>query len=160
MKPSVLFVCLGNICRSPLAEGVFRAELERRGWTDLVDVDSCGTGGWHVGESPDPRSVDVALEHDVDISAQRSRQLHRDDYGRFDWVVAMDRDNERVILQRQPSGASCRVVRMLSYHPSSTLEDVPDPYYGGVRGFDTVYELLVASASALLDAVMEGRESR
>jgi len=159
MKPAVLFVCLGNICRSPLAEGVFRAELVRRGLDGQVEVDSCGTGGWHVGESPDPRSVEVGLDHQVDIESQRSRQLSPEDYERFDWLVAMDRENERVVRQRAPRQASCRIVTMMAFHPGGGREDVPDPYYGGPGGFETVYGLLEAAAPALLDAVVASRES-
>ena len=158
MKHAVLFVCLGNICRSPLAEGVFRAELERRGLTGLVRVDSCGTGGWHVGENPDPRSVEVGLDHGVDISSQRSRQLCPSDYTDFDWLVAMDGDNERVIRSREPAGSSARVVRMLEYHPDAGRRDVPDPYYGGPGGFETVYRMLDRSVPGLLDEVLASGE--
>jgi protein-tyrosine phosphatase len=158
MKHSVLFVCLGNICRSPLAEGVFRSELERRGATNLVRVDSCGTGGWHVGEGPDPRSVEVGLDHDVDIGAQRSRQLCSDDYQEFGWLVAMDGDNESVIKRRAPSGSSAKVVRMLDFHPGAGRRDVPDPYSGGPGGFETVYGLLEDAMPSLLDAVLTSED--
>ena len=158
MKRSVLFVCLGNICRSPLAEGVFRAELERRGLTDQVHVDSCGTGGWHVGEGPDPRSVEVGLDHGVDIGDQRSRQLAASDYTQFQWLVAMDGDNQRVLERRAPSDAPARIVRMLDYHPEGDRRDVPDPYYGGPQGFETVYRLLESSVPGLLEAVMTSGE--
>ena len=131
----VLFVCLGNICRSPLAEGVFRAELARRGLEGSFRVDSCGTGGWHVGEPPDPRSTEVAARHGVDIAGQRSRKLSNDDYAEFDWLVAMDRNNARDILARKPSGATCQVVQFMDHVPSAPGPDVPDPYYGGPGGF-------------------------
>jgi len=155
MKRSVLFVCLGNICRSPLAEGVFQALVAARGLSDELRIDSCGTGGWHAGESPDPRSVEVAASHGVFIDGQRSRQLSSEDYASFDWLVAMDRENERVIRSRMPSAATCRVVTLMSFHPGEAGADVPDPYYGGPGGFDEVYDLLDAAAPSLLEAVLE-----
>ena len=151
----VLFVCLGNICRSPLAEGVFRGELARRGLEGDFRVDSCGTGGWHVGEPPDPRSTEVAARHGVDIAGQRSRKLSREDFADFDWLVAMDRQNARDILARKPSGATSRVVRFMDYVPSAPGLDVPDPYYGGPGGFDRVYELLARGMGPLLDAMLD-----
>ena len=156
-KTSVLFVCLGNICRSPLAEGVFRAELARRGLTSAFHVDSCGTGGWHVGEAPDPRSVEVAAAQGVDISRQRSRKLTQSDYGAFHWIIAMDRSNERDILGRQPSHASARVERFMDWVPGAKTDDVPDPYYGGPQGFNHVYDLLARGMGPLLDAILEAQ---
>jgi protein-tyrosine phosphatase len=112
-----------------------------------------------VGEGPDPRSVEVGLDHGVDIGAQRSRQLCSDDYLEFGWLVAMDGDNESVIQRRAPSGSSAKVVRMLDYHPGAGRRDVPDPYYGGPGGFETVYGLLEAAMPSLLDAVMASEEA-
>ena len=153
----VLFICLGNICRSPLAEGVFRAELTRRGLTEAFNVDSCGTGGWHAGEGPDPRSVEVAARHGVDISMQRSRKLTQGDFSAFTWLVAMDRANARDTLARMPGGGSSRVVRFMDYVPNPPGPDVPDPYYGGPGGFDEVYDLLTRGMTPLLDAILESR---
>ncbi len=153
----VLFVCLGNICRSPLAEGVFRAAVAARAEAEDVRVDSCGTGGWHVGESPDPRSVEVGRANGVDISGQRGRQLAPGDYRRFDWLVAMDRSNLQAVLDRQPKDSLARVVAFMDYVPNAPGEDVPDPYYGGPRGFQNVYDLLSAGAGPLLDAVLAER---
>lgn len=153
----VLFVCLGNICRSPLAEGVFRAEVERRGLGQRVRIDSCGTAGYHVGEPPDPRSVATARGHGLDISKQRGRQLRREDYRGFDFIVAMDSDNFRTIVQRAPTGASARIVRFTDFVPAPRPADVPDPYYGGPSGFEEVYQLLLRGAGALLDEVLAPR---
>ncbi|MEE2780330.1 MAG: low molecular weight protein-tyrosine-phosphatase [Myxococcota bacterium] len=151
---TVLFVCLGNICRSPLAEGLFREAVERRGLTDRFLIDSCGTSGWHVGEGPDPRSVEVARDHGVDISRQRSRQLAPGDYQRFQWLVAMDQSNEETMLSRAPGDSQARVVRFTSYVSGEAPRDVPDPYYGGDGGFEVVYRLLERGCDALIDAVL------
>lgn len=158
---AVLFVCLGNICRSPLAEGVLRAEVARRGL--VVDVDSCGTGSWHVGEHPDPRSVAVAAAHGVDISRHRARQLAARDFDRFDWIVAMDGDNLQVARQRgQAAGGEPtkldRVVPFMRFVEGARGQDVPDPYYGGPEGFEHVYQLIARGVGPLLDAVMERAE--
>ncbi len=150
-SPRVLFVCLGNICRSPLAEGVFRAKAAARGVD--VDVDSCGTGAWHVGNPPDPRSVATAAKNGLDISRQRARQLAPADYTGFDWIVAMDRDNEATIRQRAPATQTARCVRLMDYVDGHG-DDVPDPYYGGPGGFDHVYRLLVEGTDGLLDDVV------
>ena len=159
-QTSVLFLCLGNICRSPLAEGVFRAEVERRGLAADIHVDSAGTGAWHVGEGPDPRSVAVAHEHGVDISEQRARRLDPEDFDRFDWIVAMDRDNLRTARSRRPHVDGARLVTFMEYVPDAPSGDVPDPYYGGPQGFAHIYALLAAGAGPLLDAVLAAREPR
>lgn len=153
---AVLFVCLGNICRSPLAEGVFREALRRRDLAKRFEVDSCGTGGWHAGEGPDPRSVQTAAAHGIDISRQRARQLVAGDFKRFPWIVAMDHSNEQVILDRRPSGVSARVARFTRFAGAGAPPDVPDPYYGGGDGFEFVYDLLERGADALIDAILEG----
>jgi protein-tyrosine phosphatase len=158
-KIGVLFVCLGNICRSPLAEGVFRAELASRGLEPSFVVDSCGTGGWHVGEAPDGRSVQVAAQHGVDISGQRSRKLAQADYGAFAWIVAMDAANHRDIKAREPSGSAAHIVSFMSWVSDAVTLDVPDPYYGGPGGFEHVYELLVSGMAPLLDAVLEAQSA-
>ncbi|MGB0589973.1 MAG: low molecular weight protein-tyrosine-phosphatase [Myxococcota bacterium] len=154
-KTGVLFVCLGNICRSPLAEGVFLAELARRGLEREFHVDSCGTGGWHVGEPPDPRSVEVAGRHGVDISGQRSRKLATSDYDAFKWIIAMDRSNHRDIVARSPADSSGHIVSFMPWVPEAPTPDVPDPYYGGPGGFDHVYDLLERGMAPLLDAILE-----
>lgn len=156
-KNSVLFLCLGNICRSPLAEGIFRAEVARRGLADRFDIDSAGTGGWHAGEAPDPRSVSTARARGVDIAAQRARQLRVEDFDRFDWIVAMDRDNLDTALSRRPASARARVVAFMDFVEGAPEDAVPDPYYGGPQGFERVYDLLAAGAGPLLDAITEGR---
>ena len=152
---AVLFVCLGNICRSPLAEGVFRYVLKQRDLIDSIRVDSCGTGGWHVGNPPDPRSVAIAHEHGVDISWQRARQLDSADYDNFSFIVAMDRSNYQTLVARQPPGTSAQLVRFMSLIDDLPTPDVPDPYYGGPDGFAHVWELLTGGMERLVDRVCD-----
>jgi protein-tyrosine phosphatase len=153
--PSVLFVCLGNICRSPLAEGIFRHHVERRGLADRFVIDSAGTGDWHVGSPPHIESRRVARDRGLDISSQRARQIVPDDLKTFDWVVAMDTTNHRDILAL-PGAGGCpaRVIRLLDI-VSHASKDVPDPYFGGADGFDVVYDLLDEACAAFLDHVMD-----
>ena len=138
---AILALCLGNICRSPIAEGLLRAHLKARGLN--IDVDSAGTGGYHVGEAPDPRSIEVMRSHGHDISAQRSRQLTAEDFSRFDLILAMDQSNLRNARRLAPSGAGMARVELLL----SGDAEVPDPYYGGPRGFDHVYALIDEAAA-------------
>ncbi len=147
---SVLFVCLGNICRSPLAEGVFRHQVSLAGREDEFEVASAGTGGWHVGNPPDPRSVDIARLNDIDISAQRARQLSVEDFHRFDLILGMDRSNVETILRRAPEDAYGKV-HLFSRYAHDVEKDVPDPYYGGPDGFRNVYNMLSAGCSAILE---------
>ena len=158
----VLFLCLGNICRSPLAEGAFRQLLAERAISDF-EADSAGTGGWHAGEPPDPRSVRTARAHGVDISAQRARQLHADDFARFDWIVAMDGDNLRTAAARRPPGARferARLIALVDVFPVPPAHDhVPDPYYGDLAGFHEVWSLLQAGMPHLLAHIRASSDS-
>jgi len=155
MKQSILMVCLGNICRSPLAEGIMRHLITSRGLEDQFMVDSCGTGSWHVGESPHRDSQRVAQEHGIDLSRQRSRQLSDSDIGTFDWLVAMDRSNQRGIERLDPNGSKREhTVLLLDYAGSDSPTDVPDPYYEG--GFERVYDLVYEGCEGLLDHIVSG----
>ena len=145
---SVLFVCLGNICRSPIAEGVFREGLRARGVETLVVVDSAGTSGFHAGSPPDVRSREVCDRHGIPIANQRSRQVRADDFSRFDLIVAMDSTNERDLISM--AGGKGKVRRLLEFS-STDLLDVPDPYYGGVGGFDTVFDLVSEAIEGLFE---------
>ncbi|MVA96456.1 low molecular weight phosphotyrosine protein phosphatase [Nitratireductor sp. CAU 1489] len=149
-RHSVLFVCLGNICRSPLAEGVFRHVLENRGVAGRFLVDSAGTGGWHAGSPPDPRSVEIAARHGVDLTAQRARRIADEDFARFDLVLAMDRSNRAELKAR--AGAQNRDrVQLLMHVALGDERDVPDPYYGGAEGFETVYRMIRTASEALAE---------
>ena len=143
---SVLFVCLGNICRSPLAEGLFRAVLAERG-KDLV-IESAGTGGWHAGEEPDRRSIAVAAQHGVDISAQRARKVLPEDFSRFDLILGMDRANVRDLKALAPQAARDRVHLYLDF-ATRKAADVPDPYYDGAEAFASVYRMIREASEAL-----------
>lgn len=151
----VLFVCTGNICRSPTAEGVFRAMVAACGLDGRIEVDSAGTGAWHVGEAPDGRAQEAALTRGIDISDQRARQVTREDFLRFDLIVALDRSHRRHLLAAAPSEAKDRVRLLMEYAPQSGVHDVPDPYYGPLGGFDRVLDLIEAGADGLLRAIRD-----
>ena len=154
---SVLFVCMGNICRSPLAEGILRQGLADAGLLESVTIDSAGTGNWHQGDAPDPRSVATAARHGIDISQQRARQVSPEDYDRFDLIFAMDRSNEATLRARAPSPRHDRIHLFLD-HTLGSRADVPDPYHGGATGFEDVYQLLREGCNELVS--MLGRELR
>ncbi len=138
----ILFVCLGNICRSPMAEGIFRNLVEQEGCSDRYVIDSAGTGGWHVGHPPDERARGVLLGKGIDISGQQARKFYSNDFSDFDLIVAMDRSNYENILRVPGKEGGADVRMLLSYLPNCNEEDVPDPYYGGVDGFEHVYNLV------------------
>ena len=153
-RTSVLFVCLGNICRSPLAEGVFQHLVEERGIGARFVVDSAGTGGWHVGESPDPRSTQVAAAHGIRLDGS-ARRLEADDLREFDHLIVMDRQNLRDVqhLQELYGGeAEIRLLREFDDQAGQDL-DVPDPYYGGPDGFERVFRMVSRSCEGLLAAL-------
>jgi len=135
----VLMVCLGNICRSPLAEGLLKSKVD----SDLVYVDSAGTGGWHVGELPDSRSIEVARVNGLDISDQKCRKFIKQDFDDFDWIYVMDKSNySDVMALAKTKAKGCKVTMILNESAPDINEEVPDPYYGGDHGFQHVYELL------------------
>ena len=147
---SVLFVCLGNICRSPLAEGVFRGMVCQAGLADQIKVDSCGTGDWNVGRPPHQGSQTVAAAHGIDISELRARQITSHDLATFEWIIAMDNSNVANIRRiDMPSGGA--VHKLLSFADNVTTTEVPDPYYKG--GFDGVYQLIVEGCTGLFTHV-------
>ena len=151
---SVLFVCLGNICRSPLAEGVFLSLVEQEGLSGRFRVDSAGTGSWHVGDPPDPRSHAVASENGIRLVG-RARRVVPGDLDAFDWVIAMDRTNHRDLVQMRPADAEARLHLLREFDPDGGDPDVPDPYYGGEDGFQHVFDVVERSCRRLLDHMLE-----
>jgi protein-tyrosine phosphatase len=145
----ICFVCLGNICRSPAAEGVARSMLSH--YPQIASVDSCGTGGWHVGNPPDKRMQKTALSMGVDISSLRGRQLSLQDFYEFDYLVAMDSQNYADIQSMAPANAKAKVVKLLDY--TTTKGDVPDPYYGGEDGFHRTFSLITQGVRCFFDAI-------
>ncbi len=146
-KKRVLFVCLGNICRSPLAEVIVRAAAEQRGLQ--YHFESAGTGNWHVGGSADPRSAAKAREYGLDLSGHRAQQVTPRNCHDWDWLVAMDADNKAQLLQM--GVAESRILMMRQFESSPHIADVPDPYYGGTDGFEHAYRMLADNAERLLD---------
>ncbi|MFK0164625.1 low molecular weight protein-tyrosine-phosphatase [Rhizobium sp. NPDC090279] len=145
----VLFVCAGNICRSPLAEGIFRHLANEAGRADEFEIDSAGTGGWHQGEPPDRRSIAAAAGHGIDISGQRARRVVSADFGRFDLILAMDQDNLKNLRKTAPAEAFGRL-HLFNTLALGSNKDIPDPYYGDREDFEAVYTMLLAGCSALL----------
>lgn len=151
MKPvRILFVCLGNICRSPLAEGILRHVAG----DGLVDVDSAGTGGWHIGDPPDRRSIAVARKHGIDIARQRCRRVHAGDFEAFDLIFAMDASNLATLRAMAPLDAQHKLHLFLEY-TQGIIIDVPDPYYEGPEGFETVYNMLFEGCMLLIGRLEE-----
>jgi protein-tyrosine phosphatase len=146
----VLFVCLGNICRSPMAEGVFRAKVDAAGLGDAIDIDSAGTGGWHVGDPPDPRAQATAAQRGYALEHLRARQVAADDFTRFDYLLAMDRSNLGELQRRAATGANASISLFLDYAPTLAIREVPDPYYGGDQGFEQVLDMIEAASEGLL----------
>src|SRR5215831_11859605 len=146
----VLFVCTGNICRSPTAEAVFRKFVAESGLSEAIAADSAGTHGYHIGEPPDLRSTQAAAARGYDLSALRARRIERADFGRFDLVVAMDRGHLAILSRMAEPSSAHKLKLMMSYASGSGEEDVPDPYYGGPQDFERLLDLLEDAARGLL----------
>jgi protein-tyrosine phosphatase len=155
----ILFVCLGNICRSPLAHGVCQAHVEERGLTHAVTVDSAGTAAYHVGEKPDPGSIRVGLERGVDIRGQRARAFRKADFEEFDFIVAMDRSNVKNI-EKVGTPRKGQVLLFRDFEPAELEADVPDPWGHGPRAFAEVFDILEAGMPELLEHVLREMASR
>ncbi len=153
----ILFVCMGNICRSPSAEGVFAAQLAERGLGHEIHVDSAGTHGYHINAAPDPRTRAAALRRGYDLSALRARAVVDEDFERFDLILAMDRDNLAWLSARCPDGQRDKLKLFLEYAPELNLSEVPDPYYGGPQGFEHVLDLIEVATRRLLAVIEAGR---
>jgi protein-tyrosine phosphatase len=148
-RPAVLFVCLGNICRSPLAEAALRAEAERAGLA--IEVDSAGTGDWHVGSPPDSRAQAVALANGVDIAHLRARQVCREDFARFTHVLALDRQNLADLRRLAPPDGRAEIALALDFVPGRAGGAVADPYYGGDEDFEATWREVTATARGLVE---------
>jgi len=147
---AVLFVCMGNICRSPLAEGVFRERVRAAGVGGRIRVDSAGTHGYHVGHPPDGRARAAAARRGVDIAGLRARAVDASDFSEFDHLLAMDRANLSFLEARCPEGARHKLRLLLDFAPDAGAREVPDPYYGGRAGFERVLDLVEAGADGLI----------
>jgi protein-tyrosine phosphatase len=147
---NVLFVCLGNICRSPTAEGVFRELVDGSGLSATIGVDSAATSNWHLGKPPDPRTMAVALSRGYDLSRIRARQVTSADFHTFDYVLAMDRQNREDLGLVCPAGTEHRLRLFLDFAPDASMREVPDPYAGYTRDFERVLDLVIIGARGLL----------
>ena len=154
-KSRVLFVCLGNICRSPTAHGVFEALVAARNLSDAIAVDSCGTAHWHVGAPPDERSIEAAAERGVQLGHLRARQFSVDDFAHFDYILAMDYSNLENLESMRPADYQGVLDLFLKFAPHAGVDEVPDPYYGGDDGFNEVLDLVEAASEGLLKAITE-----
>lgn len=154
-KTKILFVCMGNICRSPTAEGVFRHLVEQQRLGGQIIVDSAGTHDYHVGDAPDPRSQAAAARRGYDLSGLRARQIVRDDFRTFDYVLAMDEVNLGLLQQQCPDDCRERLKLFLEFADDGALREVPDPYYGGAQGFEQVLDLVEHAAHGLLRDIIK-----
>ncbi|GAB4301555.1 MAG: low molecular weight protein-tyrosine-phosphatase [Methylophaga sp.] len=150
----VLFVCMGNICRSPTAEGVFTHLVEQRGTRDRFLIDSAGTHAYHVGEEPDTRAQQTARQRGIDLSYIRARKFTRNDFEQFDHILAMDTDNYQILHTACPPEHQDKIKLFLDYAPHRKERDVPDPYYGGQHGFDHVFDLVEDAAAGFYNSVI------
>jgi protein-tyrosine phosphatase len=157
-KIRILFCCMGNICRSPTAQGVFLHLATRQGLERMIEVDSAGTHAYHVGSAPDPRARAAALRRGIDISDKRARKLTVADFETFDYVLVMDRENLSAVEEICPPAHASKVQLLLAYAPHLGIKEVPDPYYGGEAGFERVLDMIEAAAEGLLAHILEKRK--
>ena len=153
----ILFVCMGNICRSPTAEGVFRRLAHERAPHLALEIDSAGTHDYHVGEPPDRRAVSAALRRNIDLSTLRARRVQDEDFESFDLILAMDEENLRELHQRATPRHHERIRLVMDFAPQAQRRAVPDPYYGGAQGFEEVLDLLEEAAEGLLQDLLSRR---
>lgn len=157
MKTKVLFVCMGNICRSPTAEGVFRHLVESRNLDDQIFVDSAGTHAYHIGEQPDRRSQQVALQRGIDMSSQRGRKVKETDFDDFDYVLAMDQSNYNDLKHLASPAGRKKLHLFMDFAQDWSETEVPDPYYGGSDGFERVFDMVEAASEGLLEDILKNR---
>lgn len=157
---SVLFVCLGNICRSPTAHGIFESMVRERGLSDRITVDSCGTGDWHIGQAPDRRATEEAAKRGYSLEHLRARQVRYSDFNEFDYIIAMDEQNLADLAAMCPADFSGTLSLFLPFAPDNPVDDVPDPYYGGPEGFTVVLDMVEAASEGLLQEIERATATR
>ena len=158
MKPHrVLFVCLGNICRSPTAEGVFRHQVSALGLERYIEIDSAGTGAWHVGNPPDIRAQQTARQRGIDLSSLRARQVTKNDFEYFDTIIAMDRNNQTDLCRLADSQYHEKIHLFLQFAPGISEDEVPDPYYGHGDGFSRVFDMIEVAGDGLISYIEQRR---
>ena len=149
----VLFVCMGNICRSPTAQGTFEKVVKEANLEKKIFIDSAGTHAYHIGEQPDPRSQSVAKNRGIDLSKQRARKVSLKDFEEFDYILPMDKDNHSSLRLICPDAYLNKIKLFLDYAPETGVKEVPDPYYGGEKGFEWVFDLTEAASKGLLETI-------
>jgi low molecular weight protein-tyrosine phosphatase len=160
VKTRILFVCMGNICRSPTAQGVFQRLIEQTGLINKIQIDSAGTHAYHIGNSPDPRAQAVALRRGIDLSSLRARRIARSDYEKYDYILAMDQDNLNALRINCPPEHVYKLHLFLEFAPELKVNEVPDPYYGGSTGFEQVLDLVEIASEGLLRHLRQHALSR
>ena len=153
MKTKVLFVCMGNIGRSPTAEGIFRSIVLKQELSDFFEIDSAGTHAYHIGNPPDTRSQLTARKYDVDLTNQRARQVHESDFYYYDHIIAMDTDNIEILRSICPANSQSQIKLLLDYRPDSSFPSVPDPYFEGK--FDEVFEMVHSACTSFLENLVK-----
>ena len=152
-KTSVLFVCMGNICRSPTAEGIFRHMINEKNISDFFITDSAGTHAYHVGAPPDHRAQDTAESRGIDLSDLRGRKVCVTDFDKFDYILAMDKDNYEILDEMCPAHKKNQLMLFLDFAKGLAFDEVPDPYYGGTKGFEKVFDMLENASSGLIEHI-------
>ena len=153
MKTKILFVCMGNICRSPTAEGSFRSIVSNQDLSDCFEIDSAGTHAYHIGNPPDSRSQQIARKYGLDLSSQRARKVHESDFYYYDHIIAMDTDNIEILKSISPTDSRSQIKLLLDYLPDASLQSVPDPYFEGK--FDEVFEIVYEACTSFLESLVK-----